>query len=58
MPSARISTSIWQTVHAYDAMYVALAEGLRAPLLTLNVKLAKLAKLAKTTGHVAKIEVL
>ena len=40
---------------AYDAVYVALAEGLRAPLLTLD---AKLAKLAKTTGHVAKIEVL
>ena len=37
---------------AYDAMYVALAEGLRAPLLTLD------AKLAKTTGHVARIEVL
>ena len=37
---------------AYDAVYVALAEGLRAPLLTLDVKLAK------TTGHVAKIEVL
>ena len=36
---------------AYDAMYVALAEGLRAPLLSLD------AKLAKTTGHVAKIEV-
>jgi predicted nucleic acid-binding protein len=36
----------------YDAVYVALAEGLRAPLLTLD------AKLAKTTGHVAKIEVL
>jgi len=37
---------------AYDAMYVALAEGLRAPLLTLD------AKLAKTPGHMAKIEVL
>ena len=37
---------------AYDAMYVALAEGLRATLLTLD------AKLAKTTGHVARIEVL
>ena len=37
---------------AYDAMCVALAEGLRAPLLTLD------AKLAKTTGHVARIEVL
>jgi len=37
---------------AYDAIYVALAEGLRAPLLTLD------AKLAKTTGHVARIEVI
>jgi predicted nucleic acid-binding protein len=37
---------------AYDAMYVALAEGLCAPLFTLD------AKLAKTTGHAAKIEVL
>jgi predicted nucleic acid-binding protein len=37
---------------AYDAMYVALAEGLRAPLLTLD------AKLAKTTGHVAIVEIL
>ena len=37
---------------AYDAIYVALAEGLRAPLLTLD------AKLAKTTGHVARIEVM
>ena len=37
---------------AYDAVYVALAEGLRAPLLTLD------AKLARTVGHVARIEVL
>jgi len=37
---------------AYDAMYVALAEALRVPLLTLDTKLAR------TTGHVAKIEVL
>jgi predicted nucleic acid-binding protein len=36
---------------AYDAMYVALAEGLRAPLLTLD------ARLARTTGHQAHIEV-
>jgi len=35
---------------AYDAMYVALAEGLRAPLLTLDVKLAA------TSGHQAQIE--
>jgi predicted nucleic acid-binding protein len=44
--------SLRANLSAYDAMYVALAEGLRAPLLTLD------AKLAKTTGHVAKIEVL
>jgi len=37
---------------AYDAMYVALAEGLGARLLTLD------ARLAKTTGHVARIDVL
>lgn len=37
---------------AYDAMYVALAEALRAPLLTLD------AKLAATTSHHARIEQL
>lgn len=37
---------------AYDAMYVALAEGLRAPLLTLD------ARLAATSGHHARIEIL
>jgi predicted nucleic acid-binding protein len=37
---------------AYDAMYVALAEGLRAPLLTLD------AKLAASPGHRARIELL
>jgi predicted nucleic acid-binding protein len=37
---------------AYDATYVALAEGLRAPLLTLD------ARLARTAGHAARIEVL
>jgi predicted nucleic acid-binding protein len=35
---------------AYDAMYVALAEGLPAPLLTLD------ARLAATSGHHARIE--
>ena len=37
---------------ACDAMYVALAEGLDAPLLTLD------ARLASATGHVARIEVV
>jgi predicted nucleic acid-binding protein len=37
---------------AYDAMYVALAEALRAPLLTLD------AKLAATSCHHARIEPL
>lgn len=37
---------------AYDAMYVALAEALRAPLLTLD------AKLASTSCHHARIEPL
>ena len=36
---------------AYDAVYVALAEGLGASLLTLD------ARLASATGHVARIEV-
>lgn len=37
---------------AYDAMYVALAEGLRAPLLTLD------GRMAATSGHHARIELL
>jgi predicted nucleic acid-binding protein len=36
---------------AYDAMYVALAEGLRGPLLTLDTRLAR------ATGHLASVEV-
>jgi predicted nucleic acid-binding protein len=52
---APLSPRAWAlraNLSAYDAMYVALAEGLRAPLRTLD------AKLAKATGHVARIEVL
>jgi len=44
---------IWElrgNVTAYDAAYVALAEALRAPLLTRD------AKLAKAPGHAASIE--
>jgi predicted nucleic acid-binding protein len=36
----------------YDALYVALAEGLRIPLLTLD------ARLAAASGHLAQIELL
>lgn len=40
------------TVSAYDAMYVALAEGLDAPLLTRD------RKLARAKGHRARVEVV
>lgn len=43
MPLAPLLQRMWQlrdTVTAYDAAYVALAEGLDAPLLTSDVKLA------------------
>ncbi len=46
---------VWQlrrNVTAYDALYVALAEALRAPLLTFDTKLAKIA------GLEVRIEVL
>jgi predicted nucleic acid-binding protein len=39
-------------VTAYDAMYVALAEGLDAPLVTRD------RKLARAKGHRARVEVL
>ena len=41
-----------QSSTAYDAMYVALAEALRAPLLTLDERLAK------ASGHDARVELL
>jgi predicted nucleic acid-binding protein len=37
-------------VTAYDALYLALAEGLRSPLLTTD------ARLAKAVGHRARVE--
>lgn len=46
---------IWQlrdTVTAYDAAYLALAEALAAPLLTAD------ARLARTRGHRARVELL
>ena len=46
---------IWELRHnvtAYDAAYVALAEALAAPLLTRD------AKLASSTGHDARIELI
>ncbi len=46
---------IWSLRHnlsAYDAAYVALAESLEVPLFTLD------ARIAKATGHRAKIELL
>ncbi len=46
---------VWGLRHnlsAYDAMYVALAEALDAPLLTLD------ASLARAPGHMAQVEVV
>lgn len=46
---------VWElreNLTAYDAVYVALAETLQAPLLTLD------ARIARAPGHVADIEVL
>ena len=46
---------VWQlraNLTAYDATYVALAEALRAPLLTAD------ARLAKAPGHGARVEVV
>jgi predicted nucleic acid-binding protein len=44
---------VWELRHtltAYDAVYIALAEALRAPLLTLDEKLAN------SSGHHARID--
>lgn len=54
-PHAPYLLRVWQlraALTAYDAMYVALAEALRAPLLTCD------AKLARSHGHTAKIELV
>ncbi len=52
-PHIELVPRLWQlreTLTAYDAAYVALAEGLNAPLLTCD------GKLARAHGHKARIE--
>jgi len=44
--------SLRETLTAYDAAYIALAEALDAPVLTTD------AKLARTAGHGARVEVV
>jgi predicted nucleic acid-binding protein len=51
-PLLRRAWALRTNLSAYDAVYVALAEGLAVPLLTLD------AKLASTTGHTATIELV
>lgn len=54
-PHQHLVTRIWQlrlNLTAYDAAYVALAEALRAPLLTAD------ARLAAAPGHGAEIELV
>ena len=48
----RRALSLWETVSAYDAAYVALAEALECPLVTRD------ARLARTSGHGARVDVL
>ena len=54
-PHLDLLTRAWklrENVTAYDAMYVALAEALDAPIVTCDTPLAK------TPGHRARIEVI
>ena len=54
-PHLDLLTRAWrlrQNVTAYDAMYVALAEALHAPIVTCD------APLARSSGHHAQIEVI
>lgn len=54
-PHAPLMRRIWElreNLTAYDATYVALAEGLGAPLLTRD------ARLSRASGHTAQVEVV
>lgn len=50
-PLCRRAFQLRDTVSAYDAAYIALAEALRCPLLTRD------ARLARSSGHSVRIEV-
>lgn len=54
-PHEELLPRVWElrdNLTAYDAVYVALAEALNAPLLTLD------ARLARAPGHRARVELL